>query len=131
MFPKATDKSFLDMMNENHLGKHPMYSKPKPGSTLKGAANGHFCLHHYAGVVPYNIGGWLERNKDPLSDAVCEVLRNSKETLLKTIFPPPAPGLASCHTSPTHPFCCSFVTPFLVLCVSHSLSVLVSFVLSY
>jgi len=49
MFPKATDKTFEDKLNSNHLGKSPNFRKPaipKPGCQA-----GHFALAHYAGVV--------------------------------------------------------------------------------
>ena len=30
MFPKATDKTFEEMLKTNHLGKSPNFQKPKP-----------------------------------------------------------------------------------------------------
>lgn len=53
MFPKATDKTFEDKLNANHMGKSPNFRKPaipKPGCPA-----GHFALAHYAGVVSYLI----------------------------------------------------------------------------
>ena len=49
MFPKASDKTFQEKLFANHMGKTPNFMKPVKGT--KGAANGHFALKHYAGVV--------------------------------------------------------------------------------
>ena len=86
MFPKATDQSFKSKIYDNHLGKTPCLSKPKPPKP--GKAEAHFDLHHYAGTVPYNISGWLEKNKDPLNDSVIQVLGASKEHLCGILFAP-------------------------------------------
>lgn len=51
MFPKATDKTFEDKLNSNHLGKSPNFQKPKPPKPGQQAA--HFTLGHYAGNVSY------------------------------------------------------------------------------
>ncbi|KAE8298025.1 Myosin-7B Myosin cardiac muscle beta chain Myosin heavy chain 7B, cardiac muscle beta isoform [Larimichthys crocea] len=66
MFPKATDNSFKAKMYDNHIGKSPNFQKPRPDKKRKYEA--HFELVHYAGVVPYNIIGWLDKNKDPLNE---------------------------------------------------------------
>ena len=39
--------------------------------------------------VPYNITGWLEKNKDPLNETVVELLTHSKEMLVQALFAPP------------------------------------------
>lgn len=49
MFPKATDKTFEEKLNTNHLGKSPNFQKPKPPKPGQVAA--HFTLGHYAGNV--------------------------------------------------------------------------------
>merc|ERR1719342_1914191 len=51
-FPKATDKSFAEKLTANLSGKYAPYVKPK--------GDAHFGCAHYAGVVNYNITGWLE-----------------------------------------------------------------------
>lgn len=53
MFPKATDKTFEDKLNTNHLGKSPNFQKPKPPKPGQQAA--HFTLGHYAGNVSQQI----------------------------------------------------------------------------
>ncbi|XP_045582177.2 myosin heavy chain, muscle isoform X1 [Procambarus clarkii] len=84
MFPKATDKSFQEKLNANHLGKSPVFIKPKPPKP--GEAEGHFAIVHYAGTVTYNLSGWLEKNKDPLNDTVVDQLKKSQNELVVTIF---------------------------------------------
>jgi len=65
--PKATDKTFVEKLYNNHLGKHPQFGKPKPG---KGKTEAHFDIHHYAGTVSYTATSWLEKNKDPINNTV-------------------------------------------------------------
>ncbi|XP_071860555.1 myosin heavy chain isoform X33 [Bombus fervidus] len=84
MFPKATDKTFEEKLNNNHLGKSPNFLKPKPPKPGQQAA--HFAIGHYAGNVPYNITGWLEKNKDPLNDTVVDQFKKSSNKLLVEIF---------------------------------------------
>nr|CAH7712526.1 unnamed protein product [Callosobruchus chinensis] len=84
MFPKATDKTFEEKLNTNHLGKSPNFQKPKPPKPGQQAA--HFTLGHYAGNVPYNITGWLEKNKDPLNDTVVDLFKKGTNALVQEIF---------------------------------------------
>lgn len=84
MFPKATDKSFEDKLNANHLGKSAPFLKPKPPKP--GCQPAHFGLAHYAGVVNYNITGWLEKNKDPLNDCVVDQFKKGANKLLVEMF---------------------------------------------
>ncbi|XP_071512366.1 LOW QUALITY PROTEIN: myosin heavy chain, muscle-like [Panulirus ornatus] len=84
MFPKATDKSFQEKLNANHLGKTPCFIKPKPPKP--GQQESHFAIVHYAGTVSYNLSGWLEKNKDPLNDTVVDQLKKASNDLTVTIF---------------------------------------------
>ncbi|XP_069168163.1 myosin heavy chain, muscle-like [Procambarus clarkii] len=84
MFPKATDKSFEEKLNANHLGKSAVFIKPKAGKP--GQAEAHFAIVHYAGTVPYNLAGWLEKNKDPLNDTVVDQIKKSSNALCVAIF---------------------------------------------
>ena len=49
MFPKASDKTFLDKLTTNHMGKTPAFGKVN--KKRKGGADAHFELGHYAGAV--------------------------------------------------------------------------------
>ncbi|CAH1226637.1 MYH7 [Branchiostoma lanceolatum] len=84
MFPKASDKTFIDKLRDQHLGKHPSFLKPKKPKQPK--YEGHFDLAHYAGNVTYNIGGWLEKNKDPMNETVVACFKRSSNELLKELW---------------------------------------------
>uniref|UniRef100_A0A8C7E7K2 Uncharacterized protein n=1 Tax=Naja naja TaxID=35670 RepID=A0A8C7E7K2_NAJNA len=83
MFPKATDTSFKNKLYDQHLGKSNNFQKPKPA---KGKAEAHFSLVHYAGTVDYNIGGWLDKNKDPLNETVVGLYQKSSMKTLALLF---------------------------------------------
>ncbi|NXV75399.1 MYH7B protein, partial [Atlantisia rogersi] len=84
MFPKASDMSFKAKLYDNHSGKSPNFQKPRPDKKRKYEA--HFELVHYAGVVPYNIIGWLDKNKDPLNETVVSVFQKSQNKLLASLY---------------------------------------------
>ncbi|XP_036896560.1 myosin-13-like isoform X2 [Sturnira hondurensis] len=83
MFPKATDTSFKNKLYDQHLGKSNNFQKPK---AVKGKAEAHFSLVHYAGTVDYNIAGWLDKNKDPLNETVVGLYQKSSLKLLSFLF---------------------------------------------
>ena len=72
LFPKATDKTFEEKLKAS-LGKLPVFLKPQS----KTDKNAHFAISHYAGIVSYNVTGWLEKNKDPVNDSVVEVMKST------------------------------------------------------
>ncbi|KAJ1347645.1 class II myosin [Parelaphostrongylus tenuis] len=74
--PKATDLTLASKLNDQHLGKHPNFQKPRPPKGKQDEA--HFAIIHYAGTVGYNVKGWLEKNKDPLNDTAVTVLKANK-----------------------------------------------------
>ncbi|XP_060700261.1 myosin-4-like [Hemiscyllium ocellatum] len=83
MFPKASDTTFKNKLYDQHLGKSNNFQKPK---LVKGRAEAHFSLVHYAGTVDYNINGWLEKNKDPLNETVVGLYQKSSMKLLASLF---------------------------------------------
>jgi len=84
MFPKATNKTFQDKLYQNHLGKSNNFIKPRPG--IKRKYEAHFELIHYAGIVGYNIIGWLDKNKDPLNNSVVGLFKKASLKVLQTIW---------------------------------------------
>uniref|UniRef100_A0A8C1JYZ5 Myosin, heavy chain 7B, cardiac muscle, beta b n=1 Tax=Cyprinus carpio TaxID=7962 RepID=A0A8C1JYZ5_CYPCA len=84
MFPKATESSFKAKLYDNHLGKSPNFLKPRPDKKRKYET--HFELVHYAGVVPYNINGWLDKNRDPLNETVVGIFQRTSNKLMASLF---------------------------------------------
>ncbi|KAI6188456.1 Myosin and Myosin head and IQ calmodulin-binding region and Myosin tail domain containing protein [Aphelenchoides besseyi] len=73
--PKATDATYAEKLNSQHMGKHPNFQRPKP---VKGkSSDAHFAIIHYAGTVNYNVDSWLDKNKDPLNDSAVAVLKTA------------------------------------------------------
>jgi len=77
--PKGSDQTFLSKMHQAHE-KNPNYKK-----VLKNPNQ--FIVIHYAGQVPYDGLGFLEKNRDTLTDDLLEMLYTSKQPLLKELFP--------------------------------------------
>merc|ERR1719158_1491416 len=87
LFPKATDKSFEEKLKAS-LGKLPVFLKPQS----KTDKNAHFAISHYAGIVSYNVTGWLEKNKDPVNDTVVEVMKSTSTCELLILLWQDHPG---------------------------------------
>merc|ERR1719464_1696028 len=83
LFPKATDETFCQKLNDNLLGKEPNFCKP---NHKLGDPNAHFGVIHYAATVSYNLTGWLEKNKDPLNDTIVEMIKNGSNSLMIACF---------------------------------------------
>merc|ERR1712241_755737 len=87
LFPKATDKSFEEKLKAS-LGKLPVFLKPQS----KTDKNAHFAISHYAGIVSYNVTGWLEKNKDPVNDTVVEIFKSTSSCPLLVLLWADHPG---------------------------------------
>merc|ERR1712055_143914 len=81
-FPKASDKTLEDKMKSTHLGKSPPFAKPQS----KTDKNAHFAIIHYAGIVSYNVTGWLEKDKGPVNDTVVDVLKRGSCELMVLLW---------------------------------------------
>ncbi|XP_055449149.1 myosin-15 [Psammomys obesus] len=84
MFPKATDKTFETKLFDKHFGRSAYFQNPT--SAEKENDEAHFELTHYAAVVPYNISGWLGKNKDLLNETVVALLQKSSNKVLASLF---------------------------------------------
>jgi len=85
VFPKATDMTYLDKVKAQHSKKHPKFSLPTMKEQKKENPP-HFNIHHYAGVVGYNVGNWLTKNADPLNENVLDLFRKSGLPFMANIF---------------------------------------------
>ncbi|VDP56096.1 unnamed protein product [Heligmosomoides polygyrus] len=74
--PKASDLTLASKLNDQHLGKHPNFQKPRPPKGKQ--AEAHLAIVHYAGTVRYN---------DPLNDTAVTVLKaNTGNQLMSELW---------------------------------------------
>lgn len=78
--PKATDQTLVEKFNY-HFGsnKHECYSINRNKKLS-------FTIQHYAGKVSYCALGFLEKNRDTLSDSVVDMFRDSEDDLIRLLF---------------------------------------------
>lgn len=92
IMPKATDKTFTEKVQQiweppkgssstRSGGVHPGSAKIKHTRFSQG-----FVVKHYAGDVEYSTEGWLEKNKDPINDAVAKLLSASEVPSIASLF---------------------------------------------
>lgn len=77
-FPKATDDSLLQKLHSNHQ-KNALYNKPRKADKT-------FGVEHYSGLVMYDVTGWLEKNRDTLSQLILETCLSSTMAFVKDLF---------------------------------------------
>ncbi|KAM9306346.1 unconventional myosin-Ih [Pholidichthys leucotaenia] len=89
---EATDLTFLEKMEEK-IGGHPHFVTHKLADqkTRKTLDRGDFRLLHYAGAVTYCVVGFLDKNNDLLYRNGKEVMRQSKNAIIKHCFPSSEP----------------------------------------
>ena len=96
---KGSDEGFITTVSQNHKtgtavlpdqqNKQSLIRVFKPAEAKKtGVAMG-FEIQHYAGLVRYNATGFLEKNKDPVSSDLANLMYASKAGLAKELFPKP------------------------------------------
>lgn len=79
--PKGSDGIFVSKLMSVHKAD-PAFSTPKVGKLREVQ----FSVRHYAGEVTYTTTGWLERNKDTISDDVTALMSQSTNPLIVSIF---------------------------------------------
>ncbi|XP_051985329.1 unconventional myosin-VIIb-like [Xyrauchen texanus] len=78
-FPKGTDATMLNKMNQEHNG-NTLYIPSKNNHSMN------FGVQHFAGEVYYDCKGFLEKNRDALSMDIMDLIRKSSNKLLRQIF---------------------------------------------
>uniref|UniRef100_A0A9J8BCF5 non-specific serine/threonine protein kinase n=2 Tax=Cyprinus carpio TaxID=7962 RepID=A0A9J8BCF5_CYPCA len=89
-FPQATDQTLVDKFQDNLRNKY--FWTPKRVELC-------FGIQHYAGKVLYNVGGFLEKNRDTLPADIVVVLRTSENKLLQQLFSSPLTKTGNLATS--------------------------------
>lgn len=88
IMPKATDVTFTDKVQG-------IWEPPKGSNRQVHAGSAKFratrfsrgfVIKHYAGDVEYVTEGWLQKNKDPINDAVARLLSASSVPKIKIMF---------------------------------------------
>lgn len=79
ILPSGSDTAFKEKLVKNWDGNNPKFTPSRLGEG--------FTIAHYAQSVEYQTDGWMEKNKDPLSDAVEFEMSESSHTLIRTLFP--------------------------------------------
>eukprot|EP00697_Spironema_sp_BW2_P016732 gnl/Spiro4/8126_TR4286_c0_g1_i1.p1 gnl/Spiro4/8126_TR4286_c0_g1~~gnl/Spiro4/8126_TR4286_c0_g1_i1.p1 ORF type:complete len:1210 (+),score=449.32 gnl/Spiro4/8126_TR4286_c0_g1_i1:55-3684(+) len=80
IMPNGSDGGFLQKLHNKH--KDNVRYKPDLRSREV------FNITHYAGQVPYDSTGFMEKNKDTLVEGLLEVVESSASPLIRTCFPP-------------------------------------------
>lgn len=75
-FPKGTDKSLLDKLNNQH----------KKNKLYKSSYGTQFGIEHFAGLVYYETQGFLDKNRDTFSPDFVKLISTSKLQFLKILF---------------------------------------------
>jgi myosin-5 len=81
--PSGSDEAWAEKMFHS-------LTKPPYNKVFKKARFGHekFIVSHYALDVTYEVHGFLEKNRDTVSDAQNEILKNTKNAFFKEIIIP-------------------------------------------
>ncbi|KAK6170018.1 hypothetical protein SNE40_018509 [Patella caerulea] len=78
-FPKATDKTFVDKLTNQHA-THPKFTK----KDFRQDAD--FSLVHYAGSVAYQADRWLVKNMDPLNENIVSIMQQASDPFIANLW---------------------------------------------
>lgn len=84
---KVTDAMYLEAM-DNKLKNHQHYTSRRQDPKNKDLLHDQdFQILHYAGVVKYSVEGFMDKNKDQLFQDFKRLLFNSKNSVIKSMWP--------------------------------------------
>ncbi|CAL8085899.1 unnamed protein product [Calicophoron daubneyi] len=78
-FPRGSDGSLLNKLNSHH-SSHPQYVPPMS------TADQRFGIQHFAGVVYYDVQGFLEKSRDTFSSDSANLIKLSQNGFLHSLF---------------------------------------------
>lgn len=78
---RGTDANLLGSMQQR-LACMKSFKNPAKLGAKK------FIVEHYAGEVVYDIDGFVEKNKDAVSNLITESLSSSKQSIISSIYRP-------------------------------------------
>uniref|UniRef100_A0A3B5MZK9 Osteoclast-stimulating factor 1 n=1 Tax=Xiphophorus couchianus TaxID=32473 RepID=A0A3B5MZK9_9TELE len=73
---EGADQTLLQKL-QGQIGTHEHFSSWNRG----------FIIHHYAGKVSYDVGGFCERNRDVLFNDIIELMQSSEYLFIRALFP--------------------------------------------
>jgi len=97
--PKGTDDSFLEKLFHELETRDRKIDKKKLSFKPNKVRDG-FIVKHYAGEVSYFVDGWLNKNKDPLSSTVVDLMAHSKNVFVSDLFESPEAIQSNLSNSP-------------------------------
>lgn len=98
---KVTDEMFLSVMAKK-LGKHDHFTCRELAPSDKTLEHSRdFRIKHYAGQVQYSVLGFIDKNRDTLFQDFKRLLYNSKEALLKDMWPEGSQKITETTKRPT------------------------------
>ncbi|XP_061833885.1 unconventional myosin-Vb isoform X2 [Nerophis lumbriciformis] len=79
--PKGSDESWVLKLYDQHLtGRaHPHFRKPR-------MSNSAFVILHFADMVQYECGGFLDKNRDTVFEELINILKASQSELVAELF---------------------------------------------
>ena len=83
--PRGSDETLLSKMYQKHL-QHERFERPKAKNHSKSVMDVLFVVVHYAGRVGYNVTGFLEKNKDQLSEDLEQMCKVSTSSFVRNLF---------------------------------------------
>ncbi|CAI5446075.1 unnamed protein product [Caenorhabditis angaria] len=95
----VTDKVFLGEMDKK-LKNHRHYTSRTLKQSDKSMGFEEFRITHYAGDVTYSVLGFMDKNKDTLFQDLKRLLYNSKNRLIKSLFPDGSKSMSEVNRRP-------------------------------
>ncbi|XP_029001727.1 unconventional myosin-Vb [Betta splendens] len=79
--PRGSDQSWVQKLYGQHLSSrpHPHFQKPR-------MSNSAFIVVHFADMVTYECGGFLDKNRDTVFEELINILKASQSELVAELF---------------------------------------------